>query len=490
MRDINKTVLWGFILFLCTAFVFSVRLYMLNKSPEPAGLDGYYYALQAKSFMQYGKLENPDYKIGYYLCGIASLFCGDAITGCKTIAALMSALLCLGVYIVLRSMKIPYLPSLTGFFLCGSSFAAASMATNYINNLTGMVFFLFYTAVLIQLCYQDIQISKVRYILRIILAVLLFLCCVFSHLVSAACAFLFTVILFLRKRPLHHQIAFLTISMILGVIIFSRQLPRFASVFASGPVLPVFSAFMRNTIGMRICSELSVLFITAWLLCIFRTLQCARKKYLDLAVLAAPILFFPFWNLNVLDMGYRMLLSAVPAGIIILILGIHNMLIQSGRNRTILFSIILCVTIPGTIISVHSYNPSHDPPFPYYRQVIQDIELPDDSLLIAHLGLNHVYTYYKNLRDCLNYEPDFPVPPEKLWRLAYGVHIISLENNLADLSREDFSRYIHPIDSHYTLIREDVWQRYLQNEEEAIAATYNNWFNPHTVRPQFIRKKL
>ena len=63
MKAINKTVLWNFLLFFCTAFVFFVRWYMLNKSPEPTGLDGYYYALQAKSFMQYGILENPDYKM-------------------------------------------------------------------------------------------------------------------------------------------------------------------------------------------------------------------------------------------------------------------------------------------------------------------------------------------------------------------------------------------------------------------------------------------
>lgn len=488
MKAINKTVLWNFLLFFCTAFVFFVRWYMLNKSPEPTGLDGYYYALQAKSFMQYGILENPDYKIGYYLCGISSLLCGDPIIGCKIIAALMSALLCLGVYAVLRSLKIPHMSSLTGFFLCGSSFAVASMATNYINNLTGIVFFLFYAALLIRLCYEDATSSKIGSILKITLAALLFLCCVLSHLVSAAFAFLFTIILFLRKQSFRHQIAFLIVSIVAGILIFSRQLPRFTSVFSLGPILPVLSDSMRKAVGMRISGEMSVLFITAWLLCIFRTLQCVRKKYLDLSVFAAPILFFPFWNLDILDMGYRMLLSAVPIGIIMLVLGINNMLKQSERNRHIFFSIILCVTVPGTVVSVYSYNPFNDPPFSYYRRIVQDIELPDDSLLIAHLGLNHVYTYYKNLRDCLNYEPDFPVPPEKLWRIAYGVHIISLENQLTDLRQEDFSRYIQPIDSYYTLIREDIWQRYLENEEESIAATYNNWFNPHTVRPQFIRK--
>ena len=133
------------------------------------------------------------------------------------------------------------------------------------------------------------------------------------------------------------------------------------------------------------------------------------------------------------------------------------------------------------------YDKRRDPSYEYYKRIADKIELPDDSLLIAHLPLNHVYTYDKNLRDALNYVPDFYVAPEKLWRLAYGVNILSLEEHLnADLP--DFSAYVRPIDARYILIREDYWQAYLKNEDEEIIETYKNWFNPYTVRPAFIRK--
>ena len=50
--------------------IFGVRLMMLLKSDFPTGLDGFFYALQAKSLVVNGALENPDYEIGYFLCGL------------------------------------------------------------------------------------------------------------------------------------------------------------------------------------------------------------------------------------------------------------------------------------------------------------------------------------------------------------------------------------------------------------------------------------
>ena len=43
-----------------TLVVFSIRLSMLKKSDMPNGLDGYYYVLQAESFVTHLELENPD----------------------------------------------------------------------------------------------------------------------------------------------------------------------------------------------------------------------------------------------------------------------------------------------------------------------------------------------------------------------------------------------------------------------------------------------
>ena len=147
------------------------------------------------------------------------------------------------------------------------------------------------------------------------------------------------------------------------------------------------------------------------------------------------------------------------------------------------------------------YFPKEDPPYSYYKKVASKIQLPSDTLLIAQLGLNHVYTYYNGLKDALNWLPDFEIAQEKIWRLAYGVNSSYLqtffeEHALASESvderldeiPENYADLIEPIDSKYTLLCEDLWQFYLSHEEPEIAETYKNWYNPHEVRPSYIRK--
>ena len=116
--------------------------------------------------------------------------------------------------------------------------------------------------------------------------------------------------------------------------------------------------------------------------------------------------------------------------------------------------------------------------------------MDDDSLLIAHQPLNHVYTYHKDLKDCLNWLPNFDVPVEKLWRLAYGTserrirEVLESNNTLPEKSDD----LIRKIDFEYTLVREDLWQAYLLYEEPDMVEVLNNWYNPHEVRPDYIRK--
>ena len=51
----------AFVVFFVTA---ALRFFMLSSSEYPVGLDGYYYALQAKSLVMQGALENPSAETG------------------------------------------------------------------------------------------------------------------------------------------------------------------------------------------------------------------------------------------------------------------------------------------------------------------------------------------------------------------------------------------------------------------------------------------
>lgn len=461
---------------------FTIRFQMLLQSSEPSGLDGYFYALQAKSFALNGRLENPDYKIGYYLCGVFAFIFRNPVLGCKIYASLVSSFLILSIYAALKSLRTDYGFCILGCSVAAASFSIASMSINYINNLTGIIFFIFYASSVFALDLKT-QGKKSHFILPVVLFILCFL----SHLVSSAFAFVFTVLMVLRKRSIKKQVVFFTGALLLAVIVFSRQLPRFNSVFSLGPVFPVFSRFMVKTIGFRICLELSIAFAFGWIVFIGVVIFSIKKKSFDILLLFIPVLFFPFWNLSVLDMGYRMLLSAVPCGIIIAFHALDGIITCPRKTLAGIFAAMILV--PFGFATKSSYDVSRDPPYAYYKKVVRNIELSDDSLLIAHLGLNHVYTYEKNLRDALNYVPDFYVPAEKLWRLAYGVNVLAIEENLYDVPEDVLEECVRKIDSSYVLIREDLWQKFLAREEEVYVHNYLNWYNPHSARPSFIRRR-
>lgn len=468
---------------LLLSFVFCVRFLMLLQSSEPAGLDGYFYALQAKSFALTGVLENPDYKIGYYLCGIFAFIFRNAVLGCKIYAAFISALLIFSVYKVLKSLKTDESFAFFGAVLCALTFSASSMCINYINNLTGITFFMLYASSVFTL-----ESKHNRKIKDFILPAIYFVLSVLSHLVAAAFVFIFTVLIIVRKLSVKKQIIFLLASFMAGLAVFSSQFPRFKSVFAFMPVLPVFSDFMRKSIGTRVVFEISIIFVLCWIIFLVAIFKSVKTKKIDLIILGIPVLFFPFWNLNILDMGYRMLLSAVPCGIVIIIFVMNKIILYSKKS---LFCLILTIALlPSIYFTKSAYDISRDPPYKYYRRIVEKIDLPDDSLLIAHLGINHVYTYYNNLRDALNYEPDFDVPKDKLWRLVYGVNYLAIEDKLYDESEETLNECIQILDSSYLLIREDLWKKFIEREEEIYVENYLNWYNPHTVRPTFIRKHI
>ena len=136
------------ILVLCVNIA-TIRYNMLQKSYDPNGLDGYFYALQAKSLVQTGHLENPSYQCGYYLCGLCSYICGDAIEGVKLWSAISSAGISLAIYLVLGFATGDFYFSILGFLLSAASPTVTQMGVNYINNQTGVMFLLLYVALLV-----------------------------------------------------------------------------------------------------------------------------------------------------------------------------------------------------------------------------------------------------------------------------------------------------------------------------------------------------
>lgn len=480
-----RKIFFSLIFIFSVILLFVLRFTMLLKSSHPTGLDGYYYALQAKSLITNGTLENPDTEIGYYLCGLCSFFVKDAILGCKIWAAIASTLLSVSIFILVKtfSSEKRYIP-FTAFVI--SAFCSPNLAyfeVNYINNLTGLFFFFFFASAFYYLI-ENFKSLK-RKPLYIIITLLLFCGAAFSHLVSFAFAFIFICFVLLRKLKLKYQIIFSVSAVVLFIFIFITQAGRFKNVFSLGPVLPIFSPELKSILGLLMCKELSLYFILSYLSAIFYAIY---KKRFDLFLLLPLIISFPLWKLDSVDMGYRMLLNGLPCAICFILIIFSKIAVKNTRGLYA-FVLFIFIALSFKIKSNEVYNPKKDPPYEYYKKLVSKINLPDTSLLIAHLGLNHVYTYYCGLKDCLNYNCDFYVPNNEVWRLAYKVDAEYLKCFFGEYEDEELDRLIIQLDTNYVLIKEELWQRYLKYEDDEIVQAINNWYNPHEYRPSFIRKK-
>lgn len=477
---------------------FCIRYKMYSKSSHPTGLDGYYYAIQAKSFSETGKLENPDIECGYYLCGICAKLCGDPIKGVKIWDSISSTLTALGSFTVLFIITGNFIYSILAFLLTTVSPLFTLMGINYINNQTGLMFLMFFVACVLKAERENTK--KIWIIISLFLLILTGL----SHKVSFVFSFIFLFIFFLSKsKDIHHKIIqkkailYILISISTAVLIFLilffiRHQPRFQNAF-SLPSLKLFEnkMFVFNFTKYGIY-EIYFYYSAAYLISLL-TLIIKPKKISPAYLLLITVLYFPFWNINK-DMGIRLIQNSIIIGIPLLLALIYNKKLSkyiSGIISIVLYSFLF--------ITPKLYEPKTDPPYLMYKKVIEPIELSDTSLLIAHLGLNHVYTYYKNLRDCLNWNCDFDVKDNDIWRIVYGANsyrikeIILQSDELSESKPEIIQsildEQISDLSYEYILIKEDLWKIYLENEDSDIAETFNNWFNPHEVRPEYIRRK-
>ncbi len=516
-----KKIAIALFLLLMFFLTFSIRFSMLEKTDEPNGLDGYFYSLQAKSFAETGRLENPSRQAGYYLCGIFAKITGEPIMGVKIWSALSSAGISLAIFALLFSLTQKTSFSVAGLLLSASSPTTATMSINYINNQTGLVFLLLYALSLSGLSrfLKKNEKSKWKMAFLSLGSICLLALSFTSHKVtlvlSAAVTFVALLPYFLAairhsKIPRKVLITFAAlIFFVIGILFFkffSLHSPRFKSSFDFSFSIfdPIFfRASGKNPIRPQDFEMTALAFLTY----AFSIIAIVKKIKMRQILLFVPVVFFPFWNYSS-DMGLRMWMNSVPLGIPLLlyiIFLIREKSQQNQKNQTeskknlvrlgFAFFSTICIFLLFKTPKV--YQPEFDPPYKYYKKVVSDIELEKDSLLIAHLGLNHVYTYEKDLKDALNWLPNFFVAREKLWRLAYGanekrIRKILKENGIEvnDEEKSQAEKLIRRIDMKYTLIREDFWQSYLTLEEKEIASSFKNWYNPYQVRPEYIRKSV
>ena len=502
MKKIIYKTLTILILAVLLVLTFKVRYQMYLKSNHPTGLDGYYYALQAKSFAETGKLENPDIETGYYLCGMFAKICGDPIKGVKLCDACTSVMTCFAVFLLMLAATKNVFFAFLGFLLTAASPSFTLMGINYINNQIGLMFLMLFVAALIFLNENYKSLKRFEKIFYTFGAVLLFVLSGLSHKVT----FVYSVfvlgifllsksknllkVLWKKKWMLVTALTVFAVCAVGGVMFVKLHSPRFLNSFKLWNLSLSNHRMLESQLSRFGIVEIWLYYVTAWAGGIFFAIT---KKPNRLLALAIPVVFFLFWNPDS-DMGLRMIQNTVVVGI-----PVSVYLLWSLAESKIPFKLqngicaFLCLPVLYiTFLTPALYEPRRDPPYEKYKRIVKDVELGDNSLLIAHLGLNHVYTYYKNLRDCLNWNCDFEVKDNDVWRLAYGAdegRVKMVLMNSEKFAWPQIAEQVSEVSLDYILIKEELWQEYLLLEDKEIAETFNNWYNPHEARPEFIRKK-
>lgn len=475
---------------------------MYSRSNHPTGLDGYYYALQAKSFAETGTLENPDIETGYYLCGMFAKICGDPIKGVKLCDAFTSVMTCFAVFLLILSATKNVFFSFLGFLLTAASPSFTLMGINYINNQIGLMFLMLFVTVLIFLNENYKSLKRFKKIIYTFVAVLLFVLSGLSHKVT----FVYSVfvlgifllsksknvlkVLWKKKWVLVTALLVFAVCVVGGVMFVKLHSPRFLNSFKFWNLPLSNHRMLESQLSRFGIVEIWLYYVTAWAGGIFFAIT---KKQARLLALAIPVMFFLFWNPDT-DMGLRMIQNTVVVGIPVCVYLLWS-LAESKIPFKLQNGICTILSLPVlymTFLTPALYEPRRDPPYEKYKRIVKDVELGDDSLLIAHLGLNHVYTYYKNLRDCLNWNCDFEVKDNDVWRLAYGAdegRVKMVLMNSEKFAWPQIVEQVSEVSLDYILIKEELWQEYLLLEDKEIAETFNNWYNPHEARPEFIRKK-
>lgn len=161
------------VLLLTGTAIYDLRL--LTRYPVAAGIDGYYYVLQATSVMQQGApYFHTNTPVVVYLLGAISYLSKNPVVTVKVTAVLLQLLLCLGIYALLRAVIQAEWLALLGAAIAAISGLRFYLLSEFINNLAAIVF-------LVWSVWFLIRFIQTKRLLWGICASLLFVAGLFSH---------------------------------------------------------------------------------------------------------------------------------------------------------------------------------------------------------------------------------------------------------------------------------------------------------------------
>lgn len=464
-----------------------LRLWAFAQTPFANGWDAYFYLVQIRAWIEDGQMHSPEASLIYPFMRTILWFTGDYVWMYKIGAALLAgAFTAAAMWFTSRSSLIPHPP----FLLLGAwtvfSPHLTYFAAQYPKNLLGVVLLLFFIGSL-----QDAKTAR-----RVWVPAMLLIVNYFGHRLTfglAVAYLIFHLFFAFGKNRLPQVFSPRSLTWLAGglmVLVVAGQffpglfhLTDFGRLAGAGGFRVHFTPylFVRE---FWPDGRLSVWWLTEILAAVgaigFAVVQSPKSNvpYLLLCLL----LLWPFGEWSLTGVSYRMFLVFV----LLAPLAFAQSRISNARFPTL-------VLLTAACFVWKSYDPQkHDPDYAFFQKIATaatgQLKNRGVELVIAHNALAEFFTFTTGT-DAMPWLPEYPVAPEKLWRIAADVRPPELE--FYGLAPAD--GLVFRLPGRYILLREDHWQQILAKArtdgdtdfiERAIS-----WQNPSRMRPAFLLRR-
>ncbi len=458
-----------------------VHYISLAHSDFANGWDGYYYVMQAHSFIEYGYLQSKDYSLIYLYYIFLSFIIQDYVLAFQLGTALLSATFSVSIfYIIYYSFQKDLGLASMGAILTIISPGIIFYVSQFPKNLLGIIFLSW----LLYFIYK-------RKLGKMILMTIL---CFLTHRLSAGLAIMAMAVYFMHdlnwKWLVIGFVGLVSLTFLPGLLHIS-DLSRFEDAFSADMHFMPLEFLQSGITGGHIMWSIEVWLIVAMLLIYVVSIgnHFVKKKELSItkafSVILIAIIIMPFFSFSIGSMGYRFFLLAFfgyPILAVYLVKDIPSKLVSG-------IGLGLILLIP---FSIQAYNPAiHDAPNSLYFMIAEEIDEDYDEqrypLIIAHKSLAEVIIYHTDF-DALNWAPDIEKQKDSIARVIHGIPQRYLKEYTEELESGNYLRINHQ----YAVISESSWIKMLAKanaeQDERLLELIENGNNPMQVRPEFIKK--
>lgn len=476
-----------------------LRFWAFSQTPYANGWDSYFYLVQLKSLEETGRMHSPEASLIYPYLRLFYWMTGDYVLAMKAGTAILAGAFSASVFWLSQgpTRKLP-------FTFCSLLLGAWSLfsphltyfAAQYPKNLLGVVLLVVFVGSLSKI--------KVQKLSTWVFPVILLLINYFGHRLTFSLAAVYLIFwlvfqyksslfgkLFSLKNLLYACVAlgfFFAVGQIFPGLFHFADFGRLDGVLALPPQFAPYS--FVSQFGLERISGWWLLEVCAvtgvWLLAVGFALQ--RKKIFNASIplfVLCSLLLFPFLEWSFTGVAWRFFLVFILLTPLLVI----DFQIDNQRRSGLIFAAILAFC---SLFSWKSYHPKqHDPDYAAFAQVTnqarQILAEKQPELVIAPNVLSEFFTFTTGV-DAMPWLPEYSIDSNRLWRIATGVHLRTLEY-YAGVNRTRMK----PLGFQYFLMPEYVWQSIVRKAEwendEDFLADMRRGRNPSQVRPGWLLRR-